>query len=162
MTHKQKVSLVEKENKNITIKRQCQLLGISRKSLYYKSVEISPEDVATMNLIDRIYTACPFYGNRRIKYELNKTYNIPIGRKHVRMLMRVMEIQALYPKKKLTWRNINHKVYPYLLRNLKIERPNQVWSTDITYIKLENGFAYLVAIIDWYSRYVINWKISNS
>ena len=162
MTHKQKVSLVEKENKSITIKRQCQLLGISRESLYYKAVEISHEDVKTMNLIDKIYTKCPFYGNRRIKYELNKTYNIPIGRKHVKMLMRIMGIVALYPKNKLTWRNINHKVYPYLLRNLKIERPNQVWSTDITYIKLENGFAYLIAIIDWYSRYVISWKLSNS
>ncbi len=162
LTHEQKVSLVEKENKNITVKRQCQLLGISRESLYYKPVEISQQDIATMHLIDQIYTAYPFYGNRRIRAELNKTHKIPIGRKHVRMLMGIMGIVALYPKKNLSWRNINHKVYPYLMRNLKIQRPNQVWSTDITYIKLENGFAYLIAIIDWYSRFVICWKVSNS
>jgi len=115
-----------------------------------------------MNLIDRIYTNYPFYGNRRIKTELNLTHNIPIGRKHLRTLMNLMGIQAIYPKKHLSQRNKNHKIYPYLLRNLKIRKPNQVWSTDITYVKLEKGFAYLVAIIDWYSRYVIKWKLSNS
>jgi putative transposase len=115
-----------------------------------------------MDLIDQIYTARPFYGNRRIKYELNLTHHVPIGRDHLRTLMNFMGIQAIYPKKKLSWRNKNHQVYPYLLRNLKIEKPNQVWSTDITYVKLEEGFAYLIAIIDWFSRYVINWKLSNS
>lgn len=115
-----------------------------------------------MDLIDTIYTKCPFYGNRRIKSELNLTHNIPIGRGHLRTLMNFMGIQAIYPKKNLSWRNKNHKVYPYLLRNLKIKKPNQVWSTDITYVKLEEGFAYLIAIIDWFSRYVINWKLSNS
>ena len=162
LTHEQKVALVEKESENITVKRQCQLLGISRPSVYYQSVGISAKDKATMDLIDRIYTDCPFYGNRRIKAELKLTHHIPIGRSHVRTLMRVMGLQALYPAKKLSWRNKQHKVYPYLLRNLKIERPNQVWSIDITYVKLESGFAYLVAIIDWYSRYVISWKLSNS
>lgn len=115
-----------------------------------------------MDLIDRIYTARPFYGNRRIKDELNLTHHVPIGRDHLRTLMHLMGIEAIYPKKKLTWRNKSHKVYPYLLRNLKIEKPNQVWSTDITYVKLQGGFAYLIAIIDWFSRYVINWKLSNS
>jgi len=162
LTHKQKVELVEKENKHLTIKRQCQLLGVDRASIYYKNVEISEKDKATMDLIDQIYTDCPFYGNRRIKAELNLTHHVPIGRMHLRTLMNTMGIQALYPKKKLSWRNKNHKVYPYLLRNLKIERPNKVWSIDITYIKLQTGFAYLVAIIDWYSRYVISWKVSSS
>lgn len=115
-----------------------------------------------MDLIDEIYTACPFYGNRRIKAELNLTHHIPIGRGHLRTLMDLMAIEAIYPKKKLTWRNKNHKVYPYLLGNLKIEKPNQVWSTDITYVRLSEGFAYLIAIIDWFSRYVVNWKLSNS
>lgn len=115
-----------------------------------------------MDLIDEIYTGCPFYGNRKIKYELNLTHNIPIGRDHLRTLMNLMGIQAIYPKKKLSWRNKNHKVYPYLLRNLKIQKPNQIWSTDITYVKLQEGFAYLIAIIDWFSRYVVNWKLSNS
>lgn len=162
MTHKQRAGLIEKENEHITLKRQCQLLGVSRPSIYYKPIEISQKDKTTMDLVDRIYTACPFYGNRRIKAELNLTHSIPIGRMHLRTLMNVMGIQAMYPKKSLSWRNKKHKVYPYLLRNLKIERTNQVWSIDITYIKLESGFAYLVAIIDWHSRYVISWKLSNS
>jgi putative transposase len=115
-----------------------------------------------MDLIDEIYTACPVFGNRRIKAELNLTHHIPIGRDHLRTLMNLMGIQAIYPKKKLSWRNKEHKVYPYLLRNLKIQKPNQVWSTDITYVKLQEGFAYLIAIIDWFSRYVVNWKLSNS
>lgn len=138
------------------------MLDISRSSIYYEPVSLSLKDKTTMDLIDRIYTASPFFGNRRIKDELNLTHHIPIGRDHLRTLMNLMGICAIYPKKKLTWRNKNHKVYPYLLRNLKIEKPNQVWSTDITYIKLREGFAYLIAIIDWFSRYVINWKLSNS
>ena len=162
LTHDERYSLIEKENKRVTLKRQCELLSISRASIYYEKIGISSEDKEIMDLIDRIYTAHPFYGNRRIRAELDLTHGIVIGRKHVRTLMRIMGIAALYPKKKLTWRNISHKVYPYLLRNLKIERPNQVWSVDITYVKLENGFAYLVAIIDWYSRLVISWKVSNS
>lgn len=115
-----------------------------------------------MDLIDKIYTAHPFYGNRRIKAELNLTHHISIGRKHVRKLMKIMGIQAIYPKKNLSWKNKTHKVYPYLLKDLKIEKPNKVWSADITYVKLETGFAYLIAIIDWFSRYVISWKLSNS
>jgi len=115
-----------------------------------------------MDLIDVIYTACPFYGNRRIKAELNSTHQIAIGRDHLRTLMAIMQIEAIYPKKSLSWPDKNHQIYPYLLRNLKVEKPNQVWSTDITYVKLEAGFAYLIAIIDWFSRYVINWKLSNS
>ncbi len=137
-------------------------MGISRPSIYYEPVGVSPADKQIMDLIDAIYTNCPFYGNRRIRKELNLTHHIPIGRGHVRTLMGTMGIQAIYPKKNLSWPNKNHKVYPYLLRNFKIEKPNQVWSIDITYVKLGEGFAYLVAIIDWFSRYVINWKLSNS
>lgn len=162
LAHSQKVSLIEKNHESIAIKRQCQLLGISRESIYYQSVEISPADKKIMDLIDKIYTAHPFYGNRRIKAELNLTHHITIGRSHVRTLMRTMGLEALYPKKNLSWKNKQHKIYPYLLRNLKIEKPNQVWSTDITYVKLTEGFAYLIAVIDWFSRYVLSWKLSNS
>jgi len=162
LTHKQKVALIEKDHPKITIKRQCQLLGISRESVYYKAAVISPQDKKIMDLIDQIYTAHPFYGNRRIKAELNLTHQLPIGRKHIRKLMRTMGIAALYPKKNLSWKNQQHQVYPYLLKDLKIEKPNQVWSTDITYVKLAEGFAYLIAVIDWFSRYVISWKVSNS
>jgi len=115
-----------------------------------------------MDLIDRIYTDWPFYGNRRMKAELNNEYNISIGRKHIRTLMHTMGLEAIYPKPKLSVPGDNHKIYPYLLRNVKIVKPNQVWSTDITYVKLEHGWAYLVAIIDWYSRYVLDWKVSNN
>ena len=162
LNHTKKLALIEKDHKKITIKRQCQLLGISRESVYYKSVAVSPEDKKIMDLIDAIYTAHPFYGNRRIKAELNLTHGILIGRKHVRKLMRIMGIAALYPKKNLSWKNKQHPVYPYLLGDLKIEKPNQVWSTDITYVKLESGFAYLIAVIDWFSRYVLSWKLSNT
>lgn len=115
-----------------------------------------------MDKIDTIYTAHPYYGNRRIKYELNKTYHIPIGRKHVRTLMEKLGIQAIYPKKNLSIPNKEHEIYPYLLKGVHIEKPNHVWSTDITYVRLQEGFAYLIAIIDWFSRYVINWKLSNT
>lgn len=115
-----------------------------------------------MDLIDRIYTDSPFYGNRRIKNELNKTYGVKIGRDHTRTLMNIMGLQALYPKPNLSKPGKNHKVYPYLLRGIKIIEPNQVWSTDITYIRLTEGWAYLIAIIDWFSRYVIDWQLSNT
>lgn len=138
------------------------MLQVSRSCLYYESSDISPADKQIMDLIDEIYTAHPFYGNRRIKAELNLTHHIPIGRKHVRTLMRIMGIAAIYPIKNLSWKNKQHKVYPYLLRDLKIQKPNQVWSTDITYVKLTEGFAYLIAVIDWFSRYVISWRLSNS
>jgi len=115
-----------------------------------------------MDRIDTIYTKHPYYGNRRIKHELNKTHNIPIGRKHVRTLMEKMGLQAIYPKKNLSIPNTENAIYPYLLRNVEIEKSDHVWSTDITYIRLKEGFAYLIAIIDWFSRYVINWKLSNT
>ena len=137
-------------------------MGISRSSFYYKKSGVSEGDKSVMRLIDAIYTDSPFYGNRRIRAELNLTHHIPIGRDHVRKLMEIMAIQAIYPQKSLSRANQNHQVYPYLLRNLSIVRPNQVWSTDITYIRLEKGFAYLVAVIDWFSRYVLNWKLSNN
>lgn len=139
-------------------------MGVSRASWYYQPVPVSEEDKKIMDLIDVIYTRFPFYGNRKIKEELNRTYLIPIGRGHTRTLMRTMGIEAIYPKKKLglSLKNNEHKIYPYLLRGLKITRPNQVWGGDITYVRLETGFAYLIAIIDWFSRYVVAWKLSNS
>jgi putative transposase len=114
-----------------------------------------------MRLIDEIYTQYPEYGSRRIRIELN-VIGHPIGRDLVRSLMRRMGIEAVYPKPNLSKGHPEHKIYPYLLRGVKIERVNQVWSTDITYIRMLNGFLYLTAVIDWYSRYVLSWKISNS
>jgi putative transposase len=164
LTHNERASLIDENNENVCLKRQCQLLGISRSSIYYQPALVGEEDKKIMDLIDAIYTKYPFYGNRRIKYELNRTHQIPIGRSHTRTLMATMGLEAIYPKKKfnLSSKSSENKIYPYLLGGLKIYRPNQVWGTDITYVKLETGFAYLVAIIDWFSRYVISWKLSNS
>ncbi len=139
-------------------------MGISRASWYYQPMLLNAEDKKIMDLIDAVYTKFPFYGSRRIKEELNQTYQISIGRGHTRTLMQTMGIKAIYPKKKLNLSsNCNEqKIYPYLLKGLEITGPNQVWGTDITYVRLSTGFAYLVAIIDWYSRYVIAWRLSNS
>jgi putative transposase len=113
-----------------------------------------------MHKIDEIYTECPFYGSRRIKRDLKVYHQIMVCRQRVQRMMRMMGLEAIYPKKRTSFSNKEHKVYPYLLRGLTIDHPNQVWSTDITYIKLEHSWAYLIAIMDWYSRYVISWKLS--
>lgn len=152
---------VDRDHDRIPIKRQCELLGLNRSNLYYKAAKENCLDLRLMKEIDKIYTDCPFYGSRRITAHLNRD-SININRKHVQRLMRKMGLEAIYPKPKTTLRNREHKVYPYLLRDLLIDRPNHVWSTDITYIPLQKGFMYLTAIIDWYSRYVISWRLSNT
>lgn len=158
-----KLKLVDREEHNITLSRQVELLQISRSSLYYKT-KTSERDLLIMNLIDKIYTDDPTYGKRTIAYLIKRDYKITVGKHHVRTLMIKMGINPIYPKKKrdTSQPDKQNSVYPYLLRGLAIKRVNQVWSTDITYIKLEHGFCYLVAIIDWYSRYVIAWELSNT
>jgi len=162
LTHHEKANLVDKDNQHVTICRQSELLDISRTSLYYKPVPVSQEDIYLMNLIDEIYTNYPFYGSRRIRKELKRKYKVSVNRKHIQRLMRGMGIETIYPKKNTSKPNIQNRTYPYLLRNLTIDRPNQVWGTDITYIKLNQGFCYLVAIMDWFSRYVVAWEVCNS
>lgn len=158
-----KLKLVDRENSEISLSRQVEILDISRSRLYYQT-EVSERDLLLMNLIDAIYTEHPTYGKRTIAAIIRRDNKIPVGKKHVRKLMANMGIMAIYPKKKrdLSQPNKQHKIYPYLLRGLSIARVNQVWSTDITYIRLEHGFCYLVAIIDWYSRRVIAWELSNT
>ena len=158
-----RLKLVDRENPDITLSRQTELLDISRSRLYYQT-EVSKRDLLIMNLIDEIYTENPSYGKRTIAAIIRRDHKIPVGKKHVRTLMIKMGITAIYPKKKrdLSQPDKQHKIYPYLLRGLSIIRPNQVWSTDITYIRLEHGFCYLTAIIDWHSRYVIAWELSNT
>lgn len=148
----------------MSLVRQADLLSISRSSIYYEPVPVDQKDIDLMNLIDEIYTDSPFYGSRKIKEMLRREYDTIANRKHIQRLMREMGIEAIYPKSKFSLSDPNnaHKKYPYLLRNLTINRPNQVWGTDITYLKLNQGFAYLVAIMDWYSRYVVAWEVSNS
>ena len=140
--------------------RQAVLLGLSRSSIYYRARK-NPEDVRLTRAIDELYIRCPFYGSRRMKNALADYYAIHIGRHRVRRLMRLMGIEAIYPKRpKTSIPELLHKKYPYLLRELQVSRPNHVWAADITYLRLEEGWAYLVAIVDWFSRYIVAWNIS--
>lgn len=160
MTYQDRLNLVNSSLKeNISLNRQTELLDISRSSLYYQPI-INKENIQIMNFIDKIYTDLPFYGSRKIRNEIYDRHKLTVNRKRIQRLMRIMGLEAIYPKKKLSLPDKQHKIYPYLLRSLKINRPNQVWSTDITYIRLDNGFAYLTALMDWFSRYVLNWKLS--
>ena len=148
-------------NNLININKQCALLSVNRSSFYYKAKNLSPSDLIIMNRIDEIYTLHPYYGTRRMSKCLEEE-GFSVGRKAMRRYYNIMALKAIYPKVNLSKRNQSHKIYPYLLKNISIERVNQVWSADITYIRLTQGFVYLVAIIDWYSRYILSWKISNT
>ena len=145
----------------LPIAQQCRLLDLSRSAVYYRSRPISPKDLELMRQIDEIHLRWPFYGSRNIRDELwSRGYDL--GRDRVRRLMRLMGIEALYVKPRLSQAHPGHRKYPYLLRGLSITRPNQVWATDITYIPMAKGFCYLVAIIDWASRMVLSWRLSNT
>jgi len=139
------------------------MLGISRTSIYYKPT-VSERDIKTMEAIDRIYTAYPYYGSRRMRLALMDEYRIGIGRAHLRTLMRALCLEAIYPKRHNTGSEPNtmHTKYPYLLKGVVADYPNHIWGTDITYIPLRKGFCYLVAIIDWYSRYIVHWELSET
>ncbi len=145
----------------MSVRRQCELLGLNRSSLYYEPLGETPENLRLMRMIDEQYTACPFYGSRRMMIWLCEQGE-EVNRKRVQRLMRKMGLEAIYPNPNLSVAGRGHKVYPYLLRGVKIERPDQVWSTDITYVPMRQGFMYLAAVIDWYSRYVITWRLSNT
>jgi putative transposase len=145
----------------LSVRRQCELLGLSRSSLYYEPAGETAENLRLMRRIDEQYTACPFYGSRRMTAWLIEQGE-EVSRKRVQRLMRVMGLEAIYPKPRLSTAGSGHKIYPYLLRGVRVERPDQVWSTDITYVPLTSGFMYLAAVIDWFSRYVITWRLSNT
>lgn len=144
---------------HISIRRQCELLGVSRASLYYEPVGESEENLALMRLIDEQYTRTPFYGSRRMTAWL-QAQGHEVNRKRVSRLMALMGIEAVYPKPRLSQPGEGHKIYPYLLEGVEVKRVNQVWSTDITYIRMAHGFAYLVAVMDWFSRFVLSWSLS--
>ena len=153
--------MVDRWHPSLSIVRQCRLLDISRSGLYYQPIGISEEDLTLMKLIDHQYLVAPFYGARKIAAWL-KGQNYSVNRKRVRRLMRMMGLKAIYRRPRTSKPAAGHKIYPYLLGGLKITRPNQVWAADITYIPMARGFLYLVAIIDWYSRYVLSWRLSNT
>ena len=163
MLHDKK-SMIEPRNEVLTIKKQCELLDLNRSSYYSKKKTSKSPFITEQPLLDEIlsiYTKYPFMGSRRIKNELNKN-NFIISRKKVQSLMKLLNIKAIYPGPNLSEANKNHKKYPYLLRGMDIIKPNQVWSTDITYIRTKHGFMYLTAVIDVYSRYIVSWELSNS
>jgi putative transposase len=153
--------LVEADHPQLSVRRQCELLGLSRSSLYSEPAAETPDNLRLMRLIDQEYTAHPFLGSRRLTTGLVKQGEA-VNRKRVQRLMRVMGLEAVYPKPRLSAAGKGHRIYPYLLRNVSIQRPDQVWSTDITYVPLASGFMYLAAVLDWYSRYVIAWRLSNT
>jgi putative transposase len=146
-------------HRTISLSRQCELLGLSRSGLYYQARGESDYNVQLMNLLDEQYTRTPFYGIRRMRAWL-ATQGHMVNHKRVARLLRMMGLEAIYPKPRLSQGNKQHKKYPYLLKGVEIIQPNHVWSTDITYIRLRHGFVYLVAILDWFSRYVLSWKVS--
>ena len=153
--------MVDRQHPSLSAVRQCALLGVSRSSLYYRPVGDSREDLELMKLMDKGYLERPFFGSRRMGVWLRKQ-GYWVNRKRVRRLMRVMGLRAIYRRPGTSKPGLGHKVYPYLLRGMKITRPNQVWAADITYIPMARGFLYLVAIMDWYSRYVLAWRLSNT
>lgn len=154
-------NIVDKDCSNLSISRQCALLFIKKSSYYYKPKGLTQRDLKIMQVIDEIYTQHPYFGARRMSEHL-VPFGITIGRKAVSRYYRIMAIEAIYPKMNLSKRNQAHKIYPYLLKGVEIIKVNQVWSTDITYIRMAQGFVYLVAIIDWFSRYIVSWKVSIS
>jgi hypothetical protein len=153
--------LVERNNSMVSIRRQCELLGIARSGLYRSLAAANDNDAALMRRIDELFTTWPFLGSRRMT-TLLRAEGYAVNRKRIRRLMREMGIAALGPKPRTTKPAPGHKIYPYLLRGLAIERPNQVWCADITYIPVGRGFLYLVAIMDWASRAVLSWRLSNT
>lgn len=148
-------------NHDLPVTRQCRILRLARSTAYYRPAPVADEDLALMHRIDELHLDFPFAGARMLRDMLKREGQV-IGRKHVGTLMKKMGIEALYRKPTLSRRHAKHPVYPYLLRELKIDRPNQVWATDITYIPMRRGFVYLIAVVDWHSRRVLSWRLSNT
>jgi putative transposase len=153
--------MIEPGHPDLSIRRQCALIGLSRSTLYYQPAPESPLNLQLMRVIDAQYTKTPFYGYPKMTAHLRRLGHA-VNPKRVRRLMRLMGLQAIYAKPRTTVAAKAHPVYPYLLRGLSITQPNQVWCADITYVPLSRGFMYLVAIMDWFSRYVVAWQLSNT
>ena len=153
--------MIDATDPKLSVSQQCRLLRLNRSSYYYKKKPVKPEDLKLMRIIDEQYLKTPSWGSRSMRNHLRRR-GYKINRKRVQRLMRLMGLEAIYPKPKTSRPHPAHKVYPYLLRNTMVQRPNQVWAADITYIPMNRGFMYLVAIIDWHSRKVLSWRVSNT
>ena len=161
MSVAQRRGMVDREHLSSSIARQCALLGVARSSLYYRPKEASGEDLALMPAMDRQYLDTPFYGSRRMKVWLAREGRC-VSRKRVQRLMRIMGLRATYRSPRTSQPAPAHRIYPYLLEKIRVTRPNQAWAADITYLPMARGFLYLVAIMDWHSRYVVAWRLSNT
>ncbi len=159
MSQTERLKMIARPHPQFSIIEQCALLKVPRSTLYYKPKPISDDDLAVMRRIDEIFTKWPFYGSRRMAAEL-RGEGFDVNRKRARRLMRLMGIEAIYQKPNTSRAHPDHKKYPYLLKNLAITRPNQVWCADITYIPMKKGWVYLVAVMDWFSRKVLAWRLS--
>jgi putative transposase len=153
--------MIDAKDPKLSVSNQCRLLTLNRSTYYYKKKPVKPEDLELMRIIDEQYLKTPSWGTRSMRNYLRRL-GYKINRKRVQRLMRLMGLEAIYPKPKTSRPHPAHKVYPYLLRNMIVERPNQVWTADITYIPMSRGFMYLVAVMDWHSRKVLSWRISNT
>ena len=158
---KAKRAMIETGHPELSIRRQCELVGLNRSSYYYQPANETDFNLELMRSIDEQYMKTPYYGYPKMTAHLRRA-GYQINPKRIRRLMRKMDLMAIYPKPRTTISAPENKIYPYLLRGLSITRPNQVWSTDITYIPMQKGFMYLVAVMDWFSRYVLSWKLSNT
>ena len=145
----------------VSVSRQCAMLGVSRSSFYYQPVAVKPAELELMRLLDRLHLQYPFYGSRGLRNAL-RAEGYRVNRKKIQRLMRTMGLLAVYPKRRTTIPDQGHRIYPYLLRGVEVTRPNQVWAADITYIPMARGFLYLVAVMDWFSRKVLSWRLSNT
>jgi putative transposase len=161
VSRRARLAMIERDGPPLSIVRQCELLGVSRSSAYYQPVPADEATLALMAAIDRQYLETPFYGARRMAAALSAQGHA-LGRKRAQRLMRLMGLEALYQRPRTSAPAPGHRIYPYLLRGVEIVRPNQVWAADITYIAMARGFLYLVAIMDWFSRYVLAWRLSNT
>ena len=161
MSLAQRRKMVDREHLSLSMARQCALLGVSRSSLYYRPREASGEDMALMQAMDRQYLETPFFGSRRMRVWLERQ-GMVVSRKRVQRLMRTMGLRAIYRSPRTSRPAPEHRVYPYLLAKIRVARPNQAWAADITYLPMGRGFLYLVAIMDWHSRYVVACRLSNT
>lgn len=161
MSRGERRAMVLREHPDLSLSRQCRILSISRSSIYYAPQGESPKNLALMRRIDELFLRYPFYGSRQMARQVRRD-GVRVGRHRVRRLMRLMGLEAIYRAPKTSVPHPEHRVYPYLLRGLAIERPDQVWCADITYIPVQRGFLYLVAIMDWATRHVLSWRLSNT
>jgi len=153
--------MIDADDQKLSVSRQCLVLNLNRSTYYFKKKPVKPEDLKLMRIIDEQYLKTPSWGSRSMRNHLRRM-GYKINRKRVQRLMRLMGLEAIYPKPKTNRPYPAHKVYPYLLRNTVVNHPNQVWAADITYIPMKRGFMYLVAVMDWYSRKILSWRVSNT